>query len=243
MSGKKKSRNVRARRMTPSERKRLIVDGAIAFFAEVGLDGQTRELARRLGITQPLLYRYFPSKEDLLEQVYEDLYLKRWKPEWEVLIEDRSLSIAERFRRFEKDYQKTILTYDWLRVFVSSGLKGYRLPRRYLRRVRDLIFTPALAEFRREYGLPAPHELPLAEEEYEYLFGIHGALVYSGIRELIYDIPVHPDQDRIFDALLDSLLAGVGPTLRRVVEEQRMRHHTPLQPEPSARASKTLIGR
>lgn len=32
-------------------------------FAECGFEGQTRELHKRLGITQPLLYRYFPSKE------------------------------------------------------------------------------------------------------------------------------------------------------------------------------------
>ena len=43
-------------------RERQIVEGAVAYFAEVGLDGQTRELARRLGITQPLLFRYFPTK-------------------------------------------------------------------------------------------------------------------------------------------------------------------------------------
>ncbi len=98
--------------MSPAERKHSIAEGAIRFFAEKGIDGQTRELAKRLGIPQPLLYRYFPSKEDLIEQVYEDLYLKRWKADWEYLIADRSLSIGERFRRFEKDYQKTILTYD-----------------------------------------------------------------------------------------------------------------------------------
>ena len=50
----------RRTRLSPAERERLIVAGAVRYFAEVGFGGQTRELSRRLGITQPLLYRYFP---------------------------------------------------------------------------------------------------------------------------------------------------------------------------------------
>ncbi len=206
--------------MSPAERKHSIAEGAIRFFAEKGIDGQTRELAKRLGITQPLLYRYFPSKEDLIEQVYEDLYLKRWKADWEYLIADRSLSIGERFRRFEKDYQKTILTYDWLRIFFSAGLNGFALPSRYLGRVRERIFTPALAEFRREYGFPPPEELPLSDSEYELLYGIHGALVYVGVRRYIYNMKVEDDQDAIFDIVLDAFLVGLPPIMRRIVDAQ-----------------------
>jgi AcrR family transcriptional regulator len=201
----------------------MILEGAIAFFAEVGLDGQTRELARRLGITQPLLYRYFPSKDLLLERVFDEVYIKRWKPEWEALIADRSLSIGERFRRFEKDYQRTIMTYDWLRIFFSAGLKGTDLPARYLSRVRALIFTPVLAELRRELGLPSPDKLALSPQEYELIFGIHGALLYVGIRRFIYNMDVSTDQDMVFDSEMDAFLAGVGPVMRRLVAEQQAR--------------------
>ncbi|MGL4635367.1 MAG: TetR/AcrR family transcriptional regulator [Beijerinckiaceae bacterium] len=210
-------------RLTPADRERQIVDGAIAFFAEVGLDGQTRELAKRLGITQPLLYRYFPSKDLLLERVYEEVYDKRWKPEWEALIADRSLSIGERFRRFEKDYQRTIMTYDWLRIFFSAGLKGTDLPARYLSRVRSLIFTPVLGELRRELGLPSPDELPLTAQEFELIFGIHGALLYVGIRKFIYNMDVSADQELVFDAEIDAFLAGVGPVMRRLISEEQAR--------------------
>jgi hypothetical protein len=41
-----------------NEREREIVRGAVAYFAEVGFEGSTRDPAARLGITQPLLYRY-----------------------------------------------------------------------------------------------------------------------------------------------------------------------------------------
>ena len=60
--------------MPPGEREAQIVAEAVRFFAETGFEGQTRELAARLGITQPLLYRYFPTKEALFLAVL-DLHL------------------------------------------------------------------------------------------------------------------------------------------------------------------------
>ncbi len=57
--------------MRAPERERFIVDEAIRFFAEQGFGGQTRELAKRMGITHSAIYRHFPSKEALIERVYE----------------------------------------------------------------------------------------------------------------------------------------------------------------------------
>ena len=189
----------------------------MAYFAEVGLDGQTRELARRLGITQPLLFRYFPTKQHLIERIYEEVFLKRWKPDWEALVADGSLPTAERFRRFELDYQHTIDDYAWLRIFVSAGLKGYDLPRRYLGMVRERIFAPLLAAMRAEYGLPLPAARPLAPAEFELLFGIHGALVYVGLRTQVYRVEAPSDHDALRRALLDSALPGLGQAFCAIV--------------------------
>ena len=61
----------RRRRLPSDERRREFVTRAVEFFAEEGFESSTRGLAKRLGVTQPLLYRYFPSKEDLIQEVYE----------------------------------------------------------------------------------------------------------------------------------------------------------------------------
>lgn len=68
------------RRMKREERDREIAQAAVAFFAEVGFDGDTRELARRLGVTQSLIFRYFPTKAALIERVYQEVYVGRWNP-------------------------------------------------------------------------------------------------------------------------------------------------------------------
>jgi AcrR family transcriptional regulator len=56
-------------RLTGPEREKHIAQEAVKYFAEVGFVGDTRELAQRLGVTQSLLYKYFPSKEALINRV------------------------------------------------------------------------------------------------------------------------------------------------------------------------------
>src|ERR1700738_4338665 len=76
------------RRPAPEDGEREIIEGSIRFFAEVGFDGGLRELALRLGITHQNLFRYFPTKEALIERVYKEVYLDRWQPEWEAVLHD-----------------------------------------------------------------------------------------------------------------------------------------------------------
>ena len=67
----------RRRRMAPGDRRSMILDEAAEFFATNGPAASTRALAKALGITQALLYRYFPSKEALYQEVFEHL-LSDW---------------------------------------------------------------------------------------------------------------------------------------------------------------------
>src|SRR5260221_11324295 len=107
----------RRRRLDPEDREREIVDGAVAFFAEVGFDGGLRDLAKRLGITHQNLFRYFPTKEALIERVYKEVYLDRWQPEWEAVLHDRTKPIERRLIHFYESYLPAIFGYDWVRLF------------------------------------------------------------------------------------------------------------------------------
>src|ERR1700730_18241676 len=122
-SGSEDSR-VLTRRLTPERREREIVDGAVQFFAEVGFEGGLRELAQRLGITHQNLFRYFPTKEALIDRVYQEVYLSRWQPEWESLLRQPKRPLEARLTDFYKVYLHAIFRYDWVRIFVFAGLKG-----------------------------------------------------------------------------------------------------------------------
>ena len=224
-------------RLDPATRERQIVHGAIAYFAEVGNEGDTRELARRLAITQPLLFRYFPTKGALIERIYEEVFLNRWKAEWETLIADPSTPAIERFRAFEIDYQRTIDDAAWLRIFVSAGMKGLDLPNRYIGLLRQRIFSPLLVALRAEHGLPSIEEQPLAPLEFELLFGIHGALVYSGLRRHVYGVQGSPEGDAVRASMLDAALVGLRRAHIRLVTGGP---NEPAEPPPNPRRRRSV---
>lgn len=210
------------RRLTPEERERQIVEGAIRFFAEVGFEGQTRELAKRLGITQPLLYRYFPSKESLIERVYHEVYVKRWQPEWEELIIDRSRPLEERLVTLYREYTRVIFNYEWVRIFMFSGLKGVNITERYLSIVKDKLFVPVCSELREVAGLPPVEEVPLQEEELELAWSLHGGIYYLAIRKWIYHLPIPEDLDAHIARVVQTFLEGTPAALRRHFAEQSL---------------------
>ena len=92
----------RRTRLSPQTRERMILDAAIDFFAEEGFRAETRGLAKRLGVSQSLIYRYFGSKENLIERVYEKTFLSRWNPAWEETLADRSRPLRERLEEYHE---------------------------------------------------------------------------------------------------------------------------------------------
>ncbi len=209
------------KRLPRGEREQMIVQEAIRFFAEVSFEGQTRELARRLGITQPLIFRYFPTKEDLIERVYQEVYLSRWNPWWEELLEDRSKPLTERLATFYKDYTKAIFTYEWVRIFVHSGLKGVNINRRYLALIRDRVLKRIMTEVRAEQNLPTPEEVPFSEREIELAWGLHGGVFYIAIRKWIYDFDIPEEIDGVLEATVESFVQGAPTVMRKLLQDDR----------------------
>lgn len=209
------------KRLPRSEREQMIVDEAIRFFAEVGFEGQTRELARRLGITQPLIFRYFPTKEDLIERVYQEVYLSRWNSWWEELLEDRSVSLLERLICFYKAYAKAIFTYEWVRIFVYSGLKGVNINKRYLGLIRDRVLKRIMREVRAANGLPTPEDVPFSEPELELAWGLHGSIFYIAIRKWIYEVEIPSDIDAVIAAEVESFVDGAPKVVARLTGEHQ----------------------
>jgi AcrR family transcriptional regulator len=222
---------VRRRRLPRDTREQLIVREAVRFFAEHGFGGRTRELARRLGVTQPLLYRHFPSKAALVDRVYQEVYLNRWKPEWEQWLDDRSIPLAERLTRFYQDYARTILSYEWIRIFLFSGLTGTSINRRYLRLVRDRIFTRVAREVRTACGLPVRVSRAAAAADAELVWGLHASIFYIGIRRWVYSLPVPRDIERLVAQMVRIFLQGFPRTVAPV--RRRPPPSTPRRRRPS----------
>jgi AcrR family transcriptional regulator len=165
MSKKAKRARTKQRRLSPDDRRQEFVAKATEFFAEEGFGGGTRALARRLGVTQPLLYRYFPSKDDLIKEVYRTVYLEPLGDGWEKLLSDRTRPLPDRLKEFYRAYTGVIFSRTWLRIYFYSGLKGLEINRSYVGIVRDKILSRIIRECRNEVGLPVQNRPSAAELE------------------------------------------------------------------------------
>jgi AcrR family transcriptional regulator len=200
-------------RLSGAEREKHIALEAVRFFAEVGFGGDTRELAKRLGVTQSLLYKYFPNKEALINRVYEEVYLGRWNPFWESVVRDRSIPLEERLTRHYVEYAKAALTRDWVRIFMFSGLRGEDINRKYLDILRERILKPIAIELRHEFGLPTIEEIPLKTSEIELVWSINARVFYFGQRQWIFDVPIEDDLDDLIQLTIEHFIAGARAVL------------------------------
>ncbi|AUC54190.1 TetR family transcriptional regulator [Sagittula sp. P11] len=191
------------RRLPPQERREQIVNEAVRFFAEVGLEGNTRQLAKRLGVTQSLLFKYFATKEELLEAVYEKVYLGRLSNDWPDRLTDRSVPLRMRLLAFYTEYSGLIFEHDWMRIFMFSGLAGAALNNRYLKHLGDVILRPVLAE---TAALTSGPTQPTMED----LWNLHGGIVYIGIRTHIYSLPAPDNPEEVIARAIDKYLRFFG---------------------------------
>lgn len=185
---------------------------AIRFFAEVGFEGQTRALALRLGVTQPLLYRYFPDKDALIERVYQEVFLNGWEPAWGDLLTDRSRPLRDRLVDFYRAYCQTNFSYERLRLYLFAGLKDDRVGQPYMNFMRDNLFIPLVREIRAECGLAA--DPAIRDMEVECVAGLHGAIGFAGLRRWVFMVPMQEGMDSIVAALIGNFLAGAPATFR-----------------------------
>ena len=203
-----------AKRLTPILRAEQILKGSIRFFAEHGFSGQTRELAHELGISKGLLYRYFPSKEALIERVYQEVFLRRWSPTWQSELTDRNRPLIERLKTFYADYAKLPLEYEWGRIYLYAGLAGASINRRYVRLANERIFKPVIGELRHEFGFRPIDQLAITEPELELMWSLHGSIFYIGMRKWVYHVKAPSDIGDAVEQLVDGFYANAKNVMR-----------------------------
>ena len=202
-------------RLSKEVREQQIVRKAIQLFAERGFSASTHEIARALGITQPLLYNYFPTKEALVDRVYDEVFVRKWDPVWEDWLADSTQPLADRLKRYLKDYAQFVLKSDWVRIFISAGLTREGINQRYLARLRERHFMVIAREMRAEYGIPEPRDEEELEDELDLIWAMHSSVFYIGVRKWIYALPVPKSLDRVIDMRVDSFLLGAPQVLKQ----------------------------
>jgi AcrR family transcriptional regulator len=197
-------RNPRTR-LSPAAREAMILQAAIEFFAEKGFAAQTRELAGRLGISEPLIYRYFPSKEALIHQVFQAVIESRWDPRWVTLLQDRAIPLRQRLVEFYQRYLDAIDDGIWIRIVMYASLDGLDMTRRYIAVHIDDVLAIIAAE------ASAAAEVD-REIDPELTWGLHSTLIYFLVRKHIHATPVTQDRAAVVAMAVDSFIDGLDTT-------------------------------
>ncbi len=205
-------------RLAREARERLIVDGAIRFFAEVGFGGQTRELARQLGMSQSLLFKYFPTKSDLIDRVYREVYLSRWNPYWEVLLTNNKIPLRQRLLKFYAEYARRIMDYFWIRIFLYASLLGSEINTNYLELLRSRIIYKICHAVRDEAGLPKLSDDELSERDLQLVWALQGSILYLAIQRHVYRNLSDEGIDSVIEDRVDAFLKGALSVVQRAAE-------------------------
>ena len=193
------------KRISREEREQAIIAGAITYFAEVGFTGQMRALADRIGVSQALLFKHFVTKDALIDRVYQDIYMKRWNPAWESMLQDKKLPIKDRLIRFYDSYMETSSEYEWIRIFMFGSLTRHDINERYLSLIKERIIPKICAALRE--GQPARRDMPITDEEVQAVWGLHGSMLYYLIQRNIYG-NAHPDAKMVVRARIGAFVDG-----------------------------------
>lgn len=185
----------------------------------MGFAGHTRELSRRLNITQPLLYRYFKSKKELIDKVYLHVFMGRWQPEWITLLQDRTVPLDKRLVRFYQEYARATYQPEWIRIYMFAGLESSDLNRRYLQLIKKDLLVPCCKELRVYCGI-LDENLPVSEQEIEFYWTLHDGLFYTAVRETIYKSPMNVTFEDKVRYAVDNFLAGAKVVYPKLVAQE-----------------------
>ncbi len=191
MSGKK--------RLTPENRRAVIVEAALSVFAEAGYDrASMRAVAKAAGITTPVLYDHFASKADLYAALVEseaDALINRWM--------DTGRHIRD--SSAEEMFLDTVITiYDWVSENQEMVLRvvSERAPAWSPRFVDDLIAGRVFTEVRTfAFAVKTDPEHPLRQAVDRFLDEFASDLqtdetTIERAEKIKQQIVAHPDVQR-----------------------------------------------
>lgn len=206
--GTKDTAKIIRRRMGVAERERQLLDGAVEFFSVHGFGGQLRDLAKSLGVTHTLLYHYFPTKQALIDRVYQEVFEGKWRDAWDDLLDDPNISAEDKFVRFYLEYVNSTLSREFVRILVFSGLTDHSITDRFFALLRKRLFPKLIRETRLYRGITS--RAKPTERELELLMGLHGGFFYVAMRRWIYVQDVYADktQEDINEEMVRDRVAG-----------------------------------
>jgi AcrR family transcriptional regulator len=199
------SKKVGAQKSSARERQASIIAAAASLFAQKGFSGTTtREIAKTAGISEALLFKYFPTKRVLYAAILaEKVQLSQLMASVEEAAEKRDdarvFTIIASFR-IHRGADPTLL-----RLLLFSALEGHELSDMFFRN-RHRVFYDYLAGYiarRTREGAFRKVDPLLAAQSFI------GMIVYHRLLHEIFRVPAHCSPEEAVAGYVDLFLAGL----------------------------------
>jgi Transcriptional regulator len=205
-------------RLRPAERRAQILVNASTYLSEHGLAAQTRAIAEACGVTQRLLYRYFPSKAALLSAVYDEQIVAPFKAVWIVKLKDRSVPVKVRLEEFYEDYFASVLTRHWLRLFMHASLSDSGMAPNYINAIIKQLLLVIAEEVAFEQMVDLPKD---ASGVLEVAWTLHGAISHLAIRRHLYGADRSVADHDVLRIHVASFIGGFAKACEAAIEVKR----------------------
>ncbi len=196
-------------RIAGRDRKQQILDIASRLFARKGFQGTTtREIAARARVNEALLFRHFPSKDDLYWAVIEERCMRSRRRENLAATLDLQASDYEIFRAIAEDLlRRNQSDKDRTRLLLYSGLENHRLAHRFFRTYVQEYYRVLAAHIERRIKQGVFRKVdPLLAAR-----GFMGMILYHNLVQEIFGGGMYQsfDPEEVSAALADIWLQGV----------------------------------
>lgn len=198
-------------KLNRAERRQVIVDSASSLFAERGFRGvTTRELARSAGVSEPVLYEHFRTKEDLYSAIIDHAKQQKDGEEDPHALLDAMASIEDPRVYFLKlanliaDFHTTHPEY--IRQVLFAALEGHQLADLCFERNSGPVFAKVAAylKSRMTTGQLRSTEPTIAAR------AIVGAIMQYCLFELHFGFrTVRASKKRTLEGIVDLFLNGI----------------------------------
>jgi len=196
------------RRMAPEMRREMILEAAVGYFADHGFEVQIRQLARDIGISPALVFKYFDGKDALIEAVYGAVFESRWQEEWARTLKNRPVPLPERLIHFYRSYMDTVDDRNWIRIAMRASLDGSDMTRRYLAGHVSQILVLIADEIEAWFSKTGSEPVVSPEARIESVWHLHSTVIYYLIRKHIHQVPVMEDRNEFIAMTIRQFLSG-----------------------------------
>ena len=200
---------MRTPKLSKADRRKAIVETAANLFAEVGFrGGTTRELAKRVGVTEPVLYEHFQTKSDLYAAIIEDSGRQDFAKGREVLEQKAAagdpLDFFTTLATLIADHQAGHPNY--LRLILFSALEKHEMAELCFERHAIVIHQIVTNFIKRQIALGKFRQLdaPLAARSFM------GMVMHYMIFDQHFGFKlVRSSRKRAIDSMVDTFLHGM----------------------------------